>query len=215
MRYVAILLTLSLAVLFAQTGSGARKRTRGRADAGLSSDNDGGPLLLGPDTPGRLRTEPPAKDGGIADGGAVTIPDGGSRSAQAQLEELRARIAALEQQQEAQQQQAQQMAAMNAQLQALRQQLADADARRQQEQQQEARHRDAVQSAIGSVTAAQQQLIYGNSSSIGDALDQAQSAFTGQAQRDVQAARTAVQNNDLAAARALLSTAVQDAQAGR
>jgi hypothetical protein len=222
MRYAAVLLTLSLAVLFAQSGTGARKRSRGRADAGLSSfpsPDDGGPLLLGPDTPGRIKVEPPARDGGLPDGSTVAPPDGGgSRSSQqAQIEELRGRISVLEQQATAAQQQAQEMRAMNEQLQALRQQLADADARRQQEQADEQRHRQAVQSAMSSLAGVQQQLLYGNSSdaSVDQALDQAQSTFTGQAQRDVQAARMALRNNDVSAARAYLSTAMQDAQAGR
>jgi hypothetical protein len=221
MRYAAVLLTLSLAVLLAQTGTGKRKRSRGRADAGLSSfasPDDGGPLLLGPDTPGRIKVEPPARDGGIRDASVSAAPDGGgSRSAQSQIEELRGRVGILEQQAAASQQQAQQLQMMNEQLQALRQELADADARRQQEQADEQRHRQTVQSAIASLSGVQQQLLYGNSgdSSVDQALDQAQSAFTGQAQRDVQAARMALRNNDVSAARAYLSTAMQDAQAGR
>lgn len=211
MRFASALVGLALAVLLAQPGSAARKRPRTGADAGT----DGGPVLLGPDPPGRLRpTPPPSRDGGLSlpDAGAA---DGGPRTTQSQqIEELRSRIAALEQQASLSQQQAQQLAQMNDQIQALRQQLAAADARRQEEQREAQQRRASMESAISSLAAAQDQLAAGNTG-IEDALNQAQSAFSGQAQRDIQAARIALGNRDLAAARALLATAIQDAQQGR
>lgn len=211
MRFGVAAVALGLVFLLAQASGAARKRTKARADGGT----DGGPVLLGPDPPGRLRPDPPGRrDGGIAlpDGGGS---DGGAHATQSQqIEELRARIAALEQQASASQQQAQEMVRMNQQIQALRQQLADADARRQDEERQAQRRKQSTQAAIESLTAAQNQLAIGNSG-IEDALSQAQSAFTGQAQRDIEAARTALQNSDLAAARAMLSAAIVDAQQGR
>jgi hypothetical protein len=213
MRILAALLSLSVAVLFAQASSGARKRSRGRADAGPSDGGtaDARPVLLGPDPPGRLRADPPGRDGGVP----AIPPPGGSDAGttQAQILELRARISTLEQQAAASQQQTQQMAAMNDQLQALRDQLAAADAQRQQQQQDTLARQQAVQSAVSSLVSAQQQLA-GGDAAIGDALNQAQSAFTGQAQRDVQAAQVALRNGDLAAARAYLSSAVSNAQQG-
>jgi hypothetical protein len=211
MRILAALLSLSVALLVAQTSSGARKRSRNRADAG---EGDGGPVYLGPDRPGMLKPDPPlGGDGGVR----VPPPDAGSGvdgGTQAQIQELRARIATLEQQAAMSQQQTQLMSAMNDQLQALRDQLAASEASRQQQQQETQARQQAVQSAISSLSAAQQQLALGDGA-IGTALDQAQSSFTGQAQRDVQAAREALRNGDLTAARGYLSAALSDAQQGR
>jgi hypothetical protein len=211
MRLLAALLSLSVALLLAQTSSGARRRSRGRSDAGP----DAGPLYLGPDKPGQLKPDPPAAhDGGTrvppVDAGLVS--DAGTM--QSQLQDLRARITLLEQQLAASQQQVQQLAAMNDQLQALRSQLAASDSAKQQQQEQQQVRQEAVQSAIISLGAAQQRLATGDSS-IGDALDQAQASFTGQAQRDVQIAREALRNGDLSQARAYLNAAVSDAQQGR
>jgi hypothetical protein len=211
MRFGVAVFALGLVFLLAQASGAARKKTRGRSDGGT----DGGPILLGPDPPGRLRPDPPGgRDAGIGLPDAGT-PDGGVRATQSQqIDELRARIAALEQQAVASQQQAQQLTEMNQQLQALRQQLADADARRQQEERQAQRHKQSTEAAIQSLAAAQNELAQGNTG-IEEALNQAQSTFTGQAQRDIEAARTALQNSDLSAARAMLSAAIMDAQQGR
>jgi hypothetical protein len=210
MRLLAALLSLSVALLLAQTSSGARKRSKSRADAGT---DDAGPLYLGPDAPGRLKPDPPARDGGPRVPAVDAIPDGGTAQ-QLQLQEMRLRISLLEQQLANSQQQVDQMAAMNSQLQALRDQLAASDAAKQQQQSQEQARKDAVNAAISSLGTAQQQLAIGDPS-IDAVLDQAQSSFTGQAQRDVQIAREALRNGDLSQARAYLSQAVTDAQQGR
>ena len=210
MRPLAALLSLSVALLLAQSSSGARKRSKGRADAGT---NDGGVIMLGPDTPGVLTPDRPVRDAGPRVPAVDSIPDGGSAQ-QLQLQEMRLRISLLEQQLAASQQQVTQMAAMNSQLQALRDQLASTEAAKQQQQDQEMARKQAVNSAISSLGAAQEQLSLGNSS-IGAALDQAQSSFTGQAQRDVQVAREALRNGDLSQARAYLNAAISDAQQGR
>ncbi|HEX4386351.1 MAG TPA: hypothetical protein VH083_25525 [Myxococcales bacterium] len=209
MRLLAALLSLSVALLLAQSSSGARKRSRARADAGT----DGGPLYLGPDRPGQLKPDPPARDGGPRVPAVDGIPDGGSL-AQLQMQELRMRISLLEQQLAASQQQVQQMQTLNEQLQALRSQMASAEQSRQEQQDAQAARQQAVQSAITNLGYAQQKLSIGDPS-ISDVLDQAQSSFTGQAQRDVQAARDALRNGDMSQARAYLSAAVSDAQAGR
>jgi hypothetical protein len=99
-------------------------------------------------------------------------------------------------------------------MQQVRQQLADAEARRVAEEQQREARRANVQGAVDALVAAQQRLMAGDSS-IGAELDRAQATFTGQAQRDVQEARAALENRDLARARALLNAAIFDAQAGR
>ena len=197
MRSVTVVLALTAAILLAQTTSKKRSRTRPRGDT------DGGPVLLGPDPPGRLKPDPPAaRDGGIADGG-LSAPDGGARSLQQlQIDELRARIAVLEQQAAMMQQQTQQMAQMNEQLQALRRQLAADSERREDERRETQQQRAAVQSAISSLSDAQARLMAGDTS-IGAALDEASRAFSGQAQRDVQAARY------------YLAQAVSDAQSGK
>jgi TolA-binding protein len=209
MRLLAALLSLSVALLLAQTSSGARKRARARADAGT----DGGPLYLGPDRPGQLKPDPPARDGGPRVPAVDAVPDGGSL-AQLQMQELRLRISLLEQQLAASQQQVQQMQTLNEQLQALRGQMATAETNRQQQQDAQAAQQQAVQSAVANLGYAQQKLSLGDSS-IEGVLDQAQSSFSGQAQRDVQAAREALRNGDLSQCRALLNAAISDAQAGR
>jgi hypothetical protein len=215
MRVVTALLSVSLALLLLAQSSSRKKAARTKPPA--DTTNADGAVLLGPDPPGRLRPDPPpARDAGIAaastiDGGA----DGGTRSLQSlQIEELRARIALLEQQAALQQQQAQQMQLMNEQLSALRQQMADQENRRAQERQQAQQHAEATQSAINSLTYVQQQLMQGDTS-VGAALDQAQSAFTGQAQRDIDYARQALRNGDVAGARTYVYSAIMDAQSGR
>jgi hypothetical protein len=210
MRLLAALLSLSVALLLAQSSSGARRRSRARPDAGT----DGGPLYLGPDAPGQLKPDPPAaRDGGPRVPAVDGIPDGGSL-AQLQMQELRMRISLLEQQLAASQQQVQQMQTLNEQLQTLRNQMASAEQSRQEQQDAQAARQQAVQSAITNLGYAQQRLSIGDPS-ISDVLDQAQSSFTGQAQRDVQAAREALRNGDISQARALLNAAVSDAQQGR
>ena len=212
MRFGSGVAALALVFLLAQSSGAARKKTRARSDGGT----DGGPVLLGPDPPGRLRPDPPGgRDGGIGGLPDAGAPDGGQRATQSQqIDELRARIAALEQQASASQQQAQQLTEMNQQIQALRQQLADADARRQAEERQAQRRKQSTEAAIQSLSNAQYQLSTGNTG-IEEALNQAESAFTGQAQRDIEAARTALRNSDLAAARTMLNAAILDAQQGR
>ena len=203
MRLLAAIPSLLLTVLLAQSRPPARQ-TRGRADAGER------PILLGTDPPGRLRPDSPGADGGTT----TAQRDAGPDPVRLELQQLRARIDALEQERAQTQQNSRQLAQVVQELQQLRQQVTDAEARRQVAEEQQQAQRASTQAAVDSLYAAQQRLA-GGDSAIEAQLAQAQSTFTGQAQRDIQAARAALRNRDLAAARALLSAAITDAKAGR
>lgn len=203
---LAIVGCAAAAAALAQVDGGTPRRSRRRADAGVSASDR--PILLGTDPPGRLRPSPPSPDAGIAQ------HDGGPDSVHRELQQLRARVDALEQERARNQQTAEQLQQITQELQQLRQQIADAEAQRQAAEQQQQSRRAAVQSAVDALYAAQTQLAGGNAA-IEQQLAQAEAAFSGQAQRDLQYARTALQNRDLAAARAYLSAAISDAQQGR
>ncbi|TMA85869.1 MAG: hypothetical protein E6J65_07245 [Deltaproteobacteria bacterium] len=200
MKLLGLLPPVLLAFLLGQARPPSRA-PRGRADAG--------PVLLGTDPPGRLRPTPPSPDAGT-----TAQHDGGVDDVHRELQQLRARLEALEQERAQAQQNAQQLQQLVQEVQQLRQRIADAEAQRQVAEQERETRRASVQSAVDALYTAQQRLAGGNGS-IETELEQAQSAFTGQAQRDIEAARAALRNRDLSAARALLSAAISDAQAGR
>ena len=200
MKLLGLLPPVLLAFLLGQARPPSRA-PRGRADAG--------PVLLGTDPPGRLRPTPPSPDAGT-----TSQHDGGVDDVHRELQQLRARLEALEQERAQAQQNAQQLQQLVQEVQQLRQRIADAEAQRQVAEQERETRRASVQSAVDALYTAQQRLAGGNGS-IETELEQAQSAFTGQAQRDIEAARAALRNRDLSAARALLSAAISDAQAGR
>jgi len=207
-RLLGIVPAAMIAFLMAQVSPAARPK-RGRADAGAPADAGERPLLLGTDPPGRLRpTQPPP------DGGATVERDAGPDDVHRELQQLRARLDALEQERAHAQQVSQQLQQLTLEVQQIRQQIADAEARRQLEEQQREERQGLVQSGLDALYAAQQRLAAGDAS-IDFELSRAQAAFTGQAQRDVEAARMAVQNRDLARARAMLSAAIFHAQVGR
>jgi TolA-binding protein len=207
-RLLGIVPSLMIAFVMAQAGPAPRSK-RGRADAGARRDAGEGPLLLGTDPPGRLRpTSPPP------DGGASADRDAGPDDVHRELQQLRARLDALEQERAQAQQVSQQLQQLSQEVQHVRQQIADAEGRRQLEEQQREERLAQVQSGLDSLYVAQQRLAAGDPS-IDSELARAQAAFTGQAQRDVEAARVAVQNRDLARARAMLSAAIFHAQVGR
>jgi len=207
-RLLGIVPAAMIAFLMAQVSPAARPK-RGRADAGARADAGERPLLLGTDPPGRLRpTQPPP------DGGASLERDAGPDDVHRELQQLRARLDALEQERAHAQQVSQQLQQLTLEVQQIRQQIADAEARRQLEEQQREERQGLVQSGLDALYAAQQRLAAGDAS-IDSELSRAQAAFTGQAQRDVEAARMAVQNRDLARARAMLSAAIFHAQVGR
>ena len=200
MRLLGLFPALLLAFLLGQART--PRTPRGRADAG--------PVLLGTDPPGRLRPAPaPATDAG-----AIAQQDGGLDDVHRELQQLRARLEALERERAQAQENAQRLQQLVDDVHQLRQQIADAEAQRQAAEQERQTRRASVQSAVDALYGAQQRLAGGNSS-IEAELDQAQSSFTGQAQRDIEAARAALRNRDLSTARALLSAAISDAQAGR
>ena len=200
MRLLGLLPPVLLAFLLSQARPPPRG-SRGRADAG--------PVLLGTDPPGRLRPDPTTTDAGT-----TAQRDGGLDDLHRELQQLRTRLEALEQERAQAQQNAQQLQQLVQEVQQLRQQIADAEAQRQAAEQERESRRASVQSAVDALYTAQQRLAGGNSS-IEAELDKAQSTFTGQAQRDIEAARAALRSRDLSAARALLSAAISDAQAGR
>lgn len=200
MRLLGLLPPVLLAFLLGQARPPPRGQ-RGRTDAG--------PVLLGTDPPGRLRPNPPT-----ADAGTTAQRDGGIDDLHRELQQLRTRLEALEQERAQAQQNAQQLQQLVQEVQQLRQQIADAEAQRQAAEEEREDRRASVQSGVDALYVAQQRLAGGNSS-IEAELDKAQSSFTGQAQRDIEAARAALRNRDLSAARALLSAAISDAQAGR
>ena len=201
MRLFGIAPAVLIAFSLAQVRTSARP-ARGKADAGDR------PILLGTDPPGRLR--PVSADAGTDAG----PPDAGPDEVHRELQRLRARLDALEQERAASQQTAQQLQQLTLEVQQLRQQIADAENARQAEEQQRQAQRAAVQSGVETLLSAQQRLASGDAS-IEAELDRAQASFSGQALRDVQAARAALQNHDLARARLLLAAAISDAQAGR
>src|SRR2546426_358018 len=119
-----------IAFLMAQVSPAARPK-RGRADAGARADAGERPLLLGTDPPGRLRpTQPPP------DGGASVERDAGPDDVHRELQQLRARLDALEQERAHAQQVSQQLQQLTQEVQQIRQQIADAEARRQLEEKQ-------------------------------------------------------------------------------
>ncbi len=201
MRLFGIAPALLLAVLLAQARKSSRP-AKGKADAGDR------PVLLGTDPPGRLR--PASADAGV-DGGPG---DAGPDEVHRELQTLRARVEALEQERARSELTAQQLQQLTTEVQLMRQQLADVEARRVAEEQQQNAQREGVQAGVDTLIAAQQRLAAGDSG-IEAELERAQASFSGQALRDVQAAREALRNHDLAQARLLLNAAIRDAQAGR
>jgi hypothetical protein len=199
-RLLGLVPSLLLAFLLGQARPTPRA-PRGRADAG--------PVLLGTDPPGQLRPPVPT-----ADAGASAQRDGAVDDLRRELQRLRARLDALEQERARAQEDSQRLQQLVQEVQQLRQQVADAEAQRLAAEQARDVRGASVQSAVDALYTAQQRLAGGNGS-IEAELDQAQSAFTGQAQRDIEAARAALRNRDLSVARALLSAAIYHAQAGR
>jgi len=208
-RLLGIVPAILLPVLLAQVSPPTRTTPQKR-DAGVRRRRDAGdrPIILGTDPPGRLRPSAEAGDGGVAE------RDAGPDEVHRELQALRARIDVLEQERLRTQQTVEVLQRLNAQVQQMRQQLADAEARRVAEEQQRETQQANVQAAVDALASAQQRLMAGDYG-IDAELDRAQATFTGQAQQDVQAARAALQNRDLARARAFLNAAIRDAQAGR
>lgn len=213
---IAAALAVALAIAFAvmqrdasgPQGEGPQGRApRMAADAGVPRRRPAGPVLLGTDPPGKLRPSPPS------DAGVAGI-DAGPTAVEREVQQLRARVDALERERGQVQQQSQQLDEVVRQLQQLRTQIADSEAQKKAADQQQAARREQVQSGVNALYQAQSMLASGNSA-VDDQLAQAQAGFPPQAQRDLAAARAALQNHDLSAARAYVSAAIADAQQER
>src|SRR5713226_6808989 len=103
MRPPAGLLALLAAAALAQGQSPEGRSPRGKADAGPTRPRPPGPVLLGTDPPGRLRAF------GSSDGGVIAPSDAGADDLRREVQQLRARIFALEQDRGQLQQQSQQL----------------------------------------------------------------------------------------------------------
>src|SRR3954469_25915950 len=204
----ALTIALGVAAALAQTGSPQARTARGAADAGTKRARKDGPVYLGTDPPGRLRPEP-------ADAGIAQAVDAGPTPLQLEVQQLRARVDALERERsQAQQQQSQQLDEITRQLQQLRGELADTDSRRQASEQQQVARRQALDSGVSALHQAQD-LLAGGNASVENQLSQAEASFPQEARRNIAYAREALRNGDLSAARSYLSTAIVDAQQGR
>jgi flagellar biosynthesis GTPase FlhF len=202
----------------ADGGSGFARAALPDAGWRATAAAGGGPLYVG-DAPGTLRSEPGAgsADGGSADAGAQVA----SGDQAAEVRRLQERVARLEQElaRARSSAQVQELERPNQQVAALREQLAQEQARRQAEEQarrqaeeqaaQEAKIRE--QESAAALAAAQQRLATGDSRAL-EGLESAASALPAPAQGAVNNARTAAQNGDLAMARYWLSVALAQAQ---
>ena len=203
-------LGLAVAAALAQGATGPQARSgRGAADGGTSRVRTPGPIFLGTDPPGKLR---PQRDG--ADGGTAVQRIAASDEVQRELQQLRARVAALEQERGQIEQQAQQLAEVARQLQELRGQIAEGEQRKAAAQRQERAQLEQRNAGLSALQQAQVALA-GGDAAVEDQLAQAQASFPPQAQRDIEAARAALRNRDLSAARAYLGAAAQHAQQGQ
>lgn len=186
---------------------GPEGRRAPRADAGPPKPRPPGPVLLGTDPPGRLRAF------GSPDGGVVAQSDAGDELRR-EVQELRARITALEAERAQHQQQSQQLTDVVRQLQEIRGQLAGSEQRKVAEEEQQKAQYQELQSGVTALQQAQSRLAEGDYT-VEAQLEQAQSSFPPQAQKDIAAARGALQNRDLSAARFYLTAAIAHAQQGR
>jgi hypothetical protein len=107
--------------------------------------------------------------------------------------------------------QTKQIEELNAQVAALREQLAQEQTRRQTEELAAQKARANEQAAVNALTAAQQQLATGDYRVL-EQLESASGSLPAPAQGAVQSAKAAVQSGDLAAARYWLSVAISQTQ---
>lgn len=224
MRSLAALPIAGLAALFALAGPHdprARRPPEGRSPSRADGGADGGrpagprkvrksgPRVLG-DPPGtlRFRSEPAPPDAGVPD-----VPNRVGKLEQ-EVQQLRAREAALEAQLQQAQGHARLLEELNQQVAQLRAEMAGENQRRAEAEQQRAFQREQVEGAVSGLMAVDQALALGNGD-VGGALDQVSASLTGQARRDVAAAQEALRNHDLSRARYYLGSAVAHARAGQ
>ena len=141
-------------------------------------------------------------EGGIPDAGAA---EKGPRSSEG--DDLRRRLAALEQELAAARDQRAEVERLNAQVAELRQRVADVEERRAAERQEILASRAQAQQAVGTLYAAQQALASGNTD-IADSLATVATALPPPAQREIEAARAALAERDLYAARSHIAAAI-------
>jgi hypothetical protein len=142
----------------------------------------------------------------------TTAADNGARSdagtqPSAEVEDLRRRIATLEQRLQAAEGQQQEMRSLNTQVSELRQQLADAETQRLSAQQQTAEAGVRTRQAVTSLQAAQQALASGNGDVAGTLANVAPS-LPPAAQMEITAAQQSLQANDLYGARTHIAAAI-------
>ena len=207
--FTSLAVALSVAAALADAPRTQGRSGRGQADGGTSRVRTPGPFLLGTDPPGKLRPQRAEADAG------TPVPRiAASDEVQRELQQLRARVEALEQGRTQLQQQSQQLGDLTRQVQALRAQLAEGEQRKAAAQEQAQAQREQRESGVSALQQVQAALA-GGDSAVEDQLARAQATFPPQAQRDIDYARTALRNRDLSAARAWLSSAVQHAQQGQ
>jgi hypothetical protein len=127
-----------------------------------------------------------------------------------QLAALKAQVAALEQLVEQSRLVSDQLGQINAQLQAQRQQVADAEAAQQDAAEQEAAQQAATLEALGTLRQAQVLLAFGNSDGVDAQLRRAEAALSGKTLLNVEAAREALSREDLYPARYYLAAALAE-----
>lgn len=181
----------------------------GRRDAGPRKVRKSRPRVLG-DPPGTLRLDdaPAPTDGGLPD-----VP-GRVGKLEQEVQQLRAREAALEAQLQQAQGQARLLEELNQQMAQLRAEVAAENQRRADAEQQRTAQREQVESAVSSLLSADQALAGGNAD-VDAALQDAAAALSGQSRRDLAMAQQALRNHDLAQARYYIGTAVAHARAGQ
>jgi hypothetical protein len=142
-----------------------------------------------------------------ADAGA---PAPATSATDVQLAALKAQVAALEQLVEQSRLVSDQLGQINAQLQAQRQQVADAEAAQQDAAEQEAAQQAATLEALGTLRQAQVLLAFGNSDGVDEQLRRAEAALSGKTLLNVEAAREALSREDLYPARYYLAAALAE-----
>jgi hypothetical protein len=217
----ALLVAAGFVLAQAQAPPGGAPQGQANVQPQLPVSN--GNWVLGPDRPGAMRGSAPeeeaALDAGLApDGGELAQAqpqDAGLTNEQRENLALRARLQALERERfGTQQQQLDQGDQMIGELQGVRQQLEETEARRLEEKRLAAEHEAAVVAGVSALQHAQNELAYGNYQVL-DQISQAEQSFPPQAQRQLAYARDALRNGDLSMARGYIAAAIADAHRER
>jgi len=193
--------------------------------AGPAGSDRGAAATLGPSSSAPLQVERRNGVDYVGTGAISAAPsetsgsdNGSQRNTQqssAETEDLRRRIAALEQRVAVANDQSQQLARLNEQISDLRQEIAQIEAQRdsaqQAAQQQAVDSRMETQQAVTTLQAAQQALASGNGD-IAGTLSSVAASLPPAAQRELQAAQQSLGTSDLYGARAHLAAAIAASQ---